>query len=272
MRRLSLVLCVLSVAVPAMAQRNTDLFPRFTLSGGGYLGDFGTKVRVDPHVEGLEGTTIDLEKNLGLESTRTLTRFEMTFRPFRRHELEVSYFGTRREGLRTIDRQIVFEDTTYPIQASIASRFNLDFWQATYTYWARQTERSGIGINLGVTGLRFDGELSGRAGASNAVIITQSAETDVPVPVIGMEGRWLLTDRVIAMGRGAVLPRVKIKDYEGEAYVGKLSVEYRFARRIGVGVGYNYFNLNGLVEKEAFHADLGMTVSGVEAFVRLVLR
>ena len=272
MRRLSLILCVLCVAAPAVAQRNRELFPTFTLAGGGYLGDFGTKIRVDPHIEGLQGTTIDLEKNLGLESSRTLTRLGMQWRPFQRHELELSYFSTKREGRRVIDRQIVYEDTTFPIQADVRSKFDIDFWEATYTYWARQTERDGIGINLGVTGMRFDGELSVRRNADNTVLLSQTAKTDVPVPVIGLEGRWLLTDRVIATGRGAVLPQVSIKDYTGSAYVGKFSLEYRLARRIGLGAAYNYFNLNGLAEKKNFHADLGMTVSGVEAFVRIVLR
>ena len=272
MRRLSLILCVLCVAAPAVAQRNRELFPTFTLTGGGYLGDFGTKVRVDPHVEGLQGTTIDLEKNLGLESSRTLTRLGLQWRPFRRHELELSYFQTKREGRRVIDRQIVYEDTTFPIQADVRSKFNIDFWEATYTYWARQTERDGIGINLGVTGMRVDGELAVRRNTDNAILLSQTASTDVPVPVIGLEGRWLLTDRVMAMGRGEVLPKVSIKDYQGSAYVGKFSLEYRAFRNVGVGVAYNYFNLNGLVKKEDFHADLGMTVSGVEAFVRIVLR
>jgi hypothetical protein len=270
MRRLSLMLCVLCVGAPALAQRNRDLFPTFTLTGGGYLGDFGTKVRVDPHVEGLQGTTIDLEKNLGLESSRTLSRFGFTWRPLRKHELGVSYFRTEREGHRIIDRQIVYEDTTFPIQADVQSKFNIDFWEASYTYWARQTERDGIGVSLGVTGLRVDGELSVRRNTDNTVLLSESASTDVPVPVIGVEGRWLLTDRVIAMGRASVLPKVSIKDYQGSAYVGKFSLEYRLAQRLGLGVAYNYFNLNGLVEKEDFHADLGMTVSGVEAFVRIV--
>jgi hypothetical protein len=255
-----------------MAQLNRELFPTFTLTGAGYLGDFGTKVRVDPHVEGLQGTTIDLEKNLGLESSRTLTRLGLSWRPLRKHELGVSYFSTKREGRRVIDRQIVYEDTTFPIQADVRSRFDIDFWEVTYTYWPRQTERDGIGVNLGVTGLRVNGELAVRRNTDNAVLLSETASTDVPVPVIGLEGRWLLTDRVIAMGRASVLPKVSIKDYQGSAFLGKFSLEYRFARMLGLGVAYNYFNLNGLVEKADFHADLGMKVSGVEGFVRIVLR
>jgi hypothetical protein len=68
---------------------------------------FGTKLRVDPHVEGLPGTTIDLEKNLGLASSKTLTRGSVEWRPFRRHEIELSYFpdaAARRSDHRPADR------------------------------------------------------------------------------------------------------------------------------------------------------------------------
>lgn len=266
-----LAFCVL-VATPVMAQENTVLFPRFGISGGGYLGDFGTTVRVDPHIEGLQGTKIDLEKNLGLQSTRTLSRFELQWRPFRRHELGLSYFRTERTGLRTIDRKIVFEDTTFPIRASVRSAFNIDFWEASYTYWARQGARDGLGINFGVTGLQFHGELSATndSSGSSVTILDETVSSDVPVPVIGLEGRYQFTGSLMASARASFLPSVSIRDYRGEAYTAKGAIEYRAARNVGLGVGYNYFNLNGVAEKPNFHADLGMTVSGFEGFVHLV--
>src|SRR5581483_3756720 len=198
--------------------------------------------------------------------------FELDWRPFRRHELGLSYFRTERTGLRTIDRQIVFEDTTFPISASVRSAFNIDFWEASYTYWARQGARDGLGINFGVTGLQFHGELSASNNSSGSTIalLDETVSSDVPVPVIGLEGRYQFTDRVVASARASLLPSVSIRDYTGEAYVAKASIEYRPVRRLGLGVGYNYFNLNGIAEKPNFHADLGMTISGFEGFVRLV--
>lgn len=267
---LRLSLCALCIAVPIAAQENLALFPRFNVTGGGYLGDFGTQLRVDPHVSGLEGTTIDLEKTLGLESSRTLSRVALQWRPFRKHELEVSYFKTQREGRQVIDRQIVFEDTTFPIRADVRSNFNIDFLEANYTYWLRQSARDGLGINLGVTALSINAELLVRGDTDTSVLLNQTASTKLPVPVIGLEGRYQFTDHIIGIGRAAVLPRVSISDYQGEAYVGRFSIEYRPVSRIGVGVCYNYFNLNGVVEKTDFHADVGMTVSGVEGFVRIV--
>lgn len=272
MRILSLrrfVFCALFVATPLVAQ-DLALFPTFGLSGAGYLGNFGTKLRVDPHVEGIQGTTLDLEKDLGLDGSKTMSRVGFEWRPLRKHELGVSFFKARREGLRVIERQIVFEDTTFPIRADIQSKFNLDVWDATYTYWWQQSPRHGLGINLGVAGLAVKGELSARTTAGGGFSLSESASTEFPIPVIGLDGRFLLTDRVIGSARGSILPHVKFKDYSGDAWVGRVALEYRPYDSVGVGVGYNYFNLNGTIEKSDMRGDVGMTVSGVEGFVHFV--
>lgn len=263
------VVVFLAAVQTAAAQQNPVLFPRFSLSAGGYESDFGTKVRVDPHIEGLQGTTIDLEKNLGLTSSKTLTRATLQWRPFARHDLQLTYFRTRRSGDLNIDRQIVYEDTTFPIQANVASRFDIDFWDLSYTYWARQTQTNGLGINLGVMGMSFNGELSATV-ANTTVALHQDAAAKVPLPVIGLEGRYAFGDRVVTDVRGSFLPSVSIRSYKGDALLGRASAEYIVARTVGLGVGYNYFNLNGAVEKTDFHADLGMTIRGFDAFVHLV--
>ena len=257
------VFCVLLIATPLSAQQ-------FSITAGGYLGDFGTQLRVDPHIEGLQGTTIDLEKDLGLQSTRTLSRFALDWQPFRKHELEVSYVRTKRAADRVINRQIVYKDTTFPVQAHVRSEFNIDFWQATYTYWLHQSDRTGFGFNLGVTGMKLNGKLQARNASTEAVLFDETASTNFPVPEIGLDGRFQIANKLIVAARASVLPRVSITDYEGEAYVGKFSIEYRVVPRIGIGIGYNYLNINGTAEQPEFHADVDMTVSGVEGFVRFV--
>jgi hypothetical protein len=151
------------------------------------------------------------------------------------------------------DRQIVFEDTTFPIRADVRSDFNVDFWEATYTYWWRQSARYGLGLNLGVSAMSVDAALLVRRD-DNALLLSETASTELPIPVIGLDGRIAITDRIIGTGRAVVLPRVNISDYSGEAWVGQFSIEYRPFERVGLGVGYHYFNLNGTVEKTAFHA------------------
>ena len=260
---------MLFAAAPLFAQPNPDLFPRFSLTAGGYLADFGTKLRVDPHVEGLPGTTIDLEKSLGLASSKTLTRGSIEWRPFRRHEIELSYFRTQRRGDLIIDQQIVYEDTTFPIQAEVHSRFDIEYYDASYTYWARQATNDGLGINLGIMGMSFNGALSATAPGTS-LSLQQDAKTKVPLPVFGLEGRYAFGSRVTVSARGSVLPRVSFRNYQGEAYLARVAGEYRLARMIAIGAAWNYFDLNGAVDKTNFHANLGMRVSGVEAFLHIV--
>ena len=264
-----LLLTAVTVAPASRAQVNTDLFPRFGFTAAGYAGDFGTQLRLDPHVEGVEGTTLDLEKNLGLDTSETLKRAAIEWRPFQKHEFGLGFFSTQRRGERTIDKQIVYEDTTFPVQADIHSKFDIDFWDLSYTYWVRQASNDGIGINAGVMGMRIQGALSASSTLASATL-EQEASTDLPVPVLGLEGRWQFGGHVFAGARGAVLPRVTIGDYQGEAYVARAALEYRFARIVGLGVGWNYFNINGAIHKPDYHADLGMTVSGAEVFLHAV--
>lgn len=264
------ILLFCCIAAPLAAQQNTALFPKFGISAGGYLGDFATKLEVDPHVEGVQGTTIDLEKNLGLDSHHTLSRFELQWRPFRRHEIEASYVRTQRTGLRTIDRSIVFEDTTFPVQAAVHSTFDIDFLEVKYAYWLRQTERGGLAANIGVTRLNVNGTLLVRNNTNDTVVLDEGAGAKFPVPAFGAEGRYQITSRLIGIARGSVLPNVTFRRYKGEAWIGKADVEYRAVRNVGLGVGWNYFHLTGGVAGADVRADLGMTVSGFEAYAHLV--
>ena len=270
MRRLIVLAFALVVAAPLLAQTTGTVFPRFSVTAGGYMGDFGTDLRVDPGVEGFEGTQLDFERDLGLDDAKTLTRFTLEWRPFRRHTLSGSYFSSARSGSRAIDRQIVFDDVTFPIHIEVNTEIEIDFWEANYTYWARQSPTGGLGIGLGVSGLEIGAALNARLAQTTAQL-SESVATQVPVPVIGLEGRKLFANRLVGMGRIALLPRVKVSDYEGDAMVAKASLEYQILDALAVGVRYNYFKIDGSLVDIDFRADLGMTVSGTEGYVRLML-
>jgi hypothetical protein len=119
---------LLVFALPASAQ---DLFPRFSLTAAASPAKFETNARIDPETLGGEGTLVSFERDLGLEDSRTLQRFGLQWRPFRRHELALSYFSAPRSGLEQIDRDIVFRDQVYPVSALVTSEFDLDYASLT---------------------------------------------------------------------------------------------------------------------------------------------
>ena len=259
------LILLLVLAVPASAQ---DLFPRFSLTAATSPAEFETNARIDPETLGGTGTLVSFERDLGLEDSRTLQRFGLQWRPGHRHEFALAYFSAPRSGLQQIDRDIVFRDQVYPVSALVTSQFDLDYASLTYTFWARRGERDGLGITLGVASLSMDASVTA-AQLGESVTVTQSAETDVPVALAGVQGRVALLPRLHAEANLATLPRVTIEDYTGRAITGAARLEYRPLNWLGIGAAYHYFSLDVDVAQTDLSGSLDMTIRGPEAYVRM---
>ena len=266
MPRLTLLAIVL-FALPIAAQ-DTPLFPRFSLIGGSSAAEFETNVRIDPEAGSSVGTLVTFERDLGLEDSKPLPRFELQWRPFARHELAATHFSASRAGFEEIDREIVFRDQVYPVRADVATEFELDYWSLTYTYWLRRAERDGFGLTLGAAKLGFDVSITATREDSS-VTLSQEADTDVPVALAGLQGRVAFTNRLHGEASVATLPSVTIGDYTGSALTGQARLEFRPLRWLGVGAAYDYFKLDVDVAQVDLRGALEMTVRGPQAYVRL---
>lgn len=254
---------ILFIALPAAAQ---NVFPRFTLAGGAYRGDFSTDIRADNNA--LAGTEINAERDLGLRASESLHRYAISWRPFVHHEIAASYFNSTRTGLRQINLPITFNGVVYPVQSEVTTDVALKYWDATYTAWLHRTDLTGFGLTAGVAGLAVDARLFARR-PGQTLTVTETASTSVPVALIGAQARTAFGQHLVGTISGGVLPRVHIDTYSGRALTGNASIEYRVVRNVGIGAAYNYFNISGDVADPQFSGDLGMTIKGAEVFVRL---
>jgi hypothetical protein len=148
-------LILLLAALPAFGQ----VFPHFSVSAGTYGGNFTTDARVNPTLADGQGTSLNLERDLGLQQSQNVQRFALEWRPFDRHELAANYVSADRTGSATLNREIIFQDRTYPVSADVSTVFDTSKWEATYTYWAKKTDRGGFGIEVGGAGLSIDASL-----------------------------------------------------------------------------------------------------------------
>src|ERR1041385_3204216 len=123
-------LLLIFVASAALAQES-PLFPRISVSGGRYGGHFTTAVPPDPDATG-EGTRIGFERDLGLTSSENLQRFALEWQPLARHELAGSYFASSRSGFQQIQRDFVFRNQTYPVDALATTGFHAKYLSAPY--------------------------------------------------------------------------------------------------------------------------------------------
>lgn len=273
--RMARAAAVLAAALAARAASGQDVgnfpFDRFSIAAGSFYQSTDANLRLDAGTVNA-GTLISFEDDLGLDKSDQLLRIDVEWRPFNRSQFTAGYYELTREGSRSLGRDIVFGDTVFPVRASIETDFDFQYAELYYTFWAVKQERGGFGINFGASALSFDTSLTAQAelpGGGGTVRLEESASTDLPIPLIGVEGRYALTPRFLIAGNVRILPKVQIEDYEGEALTYGARLEYRLFRHFGLGASWSSFNIDAEVEKQRFLGALDFTIEGAQAFVRV---
>ena len=141
------------------------LYDTWQLDLSGAVVIMGTTIRVD----GSEGQGTDITTDdTGLPKERIQPRASVRWRPGHRHEIELGYQFARRSADHTLQRDIIFGDSTYDVGATIKSKFRTDQAFLTYRYALRARERSQLGVGVGLGALPFKFEIDALAGAGGA--------------------------------------------------------------------------------------------------------
>lgn len=266
-----LLLALLAAGGSARAQDLGSFpFDRFSLIAGSFYETTDTNLRLD--AASRAGTSISLESDLGLDDSDQLLRLGAEWRPFERHQFAAAYYKLSREGSRVIDRDIDFGGVTFPARGSVGAKADFEFLELVYTLWAVKKPRGGLGLSLGASQIGIDTTLNAQLavpGGGGMVSRERSASTDLPVPLLGAEGRYAFARRFLIAGSVRLLPKVNIENYEGKVLTYGARLEWRLARHLGLGASWDSFNIDADVDKDRFRGSLDFTVEGAQAYLRL---
>ena len=270
-----------SVRTPsALAEELTPVeasaWPRLGVRlGGAFLGDFDTELRLDSRTLG-RGTTLDFEDDLGYSTTTDVARADLWWRidGARRHRLELSWFDISRRGERVIDREIKWGDQVFPINAGVETRFRTRVWKLTYCYnfFARDTWE--LGASIGVHGIGLETSLQ-----TKNLDIGDEFKVALPMPLLGLRGEWLAFPSVLVLGSAEAL-YVKIdelggltdaSDLEGYILDVRLGVEWSPIDHVGLGLGYNYFELDASLGEDLLELSGRYRYRGLLAYLSFYL-
>ena len=90
----------------------------------------------------------------------------------REWSLRLDYFGYHDDGKSTVDFSFDYDDATFPIGAHLDSSLDMDVYVANLSYNFIHSERTRLGVGLGVHAVDFDMKISGR-------VKTMGVETDL---------------------------------------------------------------------------------------------
>ncbi len=259
---------VQSLPVTADAQEARE---RSSFTIGAFITDRRSIARLDSN-QG-QGTDIDLEQDLGLETSTTVARIGGYYWITPRHRLDFSLFDlSRTSKTKQIDRTINFGDEVFNINAAVSSETDLTILKTAYTFSMLDRDRGFLGITAGLyvasTSLSLSEATRGTAKSEDFI---------APLPVIGLRGEYEITDKITLRGAGEWF-RIDTGNVSGslnDIYVG---VDYGFNERMAVGLAYNDVSMSityddvsmniGASETGGFEGELDWRYDGFLLYIK----
>jgi hypothetical protein len=231
---------------------------RASILVGSFITDRESSARLDSGSN--EGTDIDLEDDLGLDSSMSVARLGGYLWFGRRHRFDVAYFDMSREASRVIDETIEFGDQVFQINTTIESEQDLSILKADYTFAALARDRGYLGIVAGLYVADMAMALSQRTLGAY-----ESEDVTAPLPLFGIRGDYAITDRITL--RGAVQWfGFETDDIDGRLTDFYVGADYGLGQnqRMAIGLAYDRVSMNiGAEDADGFDGRLDWGYDGL---------
>jgi hypothetical protein len=162
----------------------------------------------------------------------------------RRHRLDFTWFSFRRDGNRTIGKDIEYEDDegniiTIPTGSQVNTKFNLDIYKVAYSYSFFQDDRMDLAANIGLFIMPIDIGLN----ATGLINVDETERFTAPLPTFGLRMDFAITPKWF-LRSGFDVFYLEIKEFKGTVYESHAAIEYLPWKHFGFGLGFNAFNLD----------------------------
>lgn len=260
---------------PAWAENpasNDTPWEKFSVDVGYFISNVDTDLSIG---SGL-GLTVNVEDLLGLDTNNNVFRIggSWRFTDNRRHRLDLTWFSFRRDGSKTVGRDIIFEDDegneiTIPAGTQVKSFFDLDIYKAAYGYSFFQDDRMDLAFTVGLYVMPIDIGLN----ATGLINVNETARFTAPLPTLGLRMDFAITPKWFLRSNFEVF-YVEIKEFTGTIYESGVAIEYIPWKHLGFGLGFNTFDLSIEADGEDypgidFKGELGFRYTGLLLYAKM---
>jgi hypothetical protein len=241
----------------AQTDSYSDVPAIFRLEVGGFR--IGSDTELTFSTPGTVRPPVDFE-SLNLPDKATRFYVEGFWRPWRRHEFSLSWYGNNRDGdTRTADRDITWGDHVIHAGASVRGRVESSYLSGVYRFAAYKNDRFEIGPSLGIGYLSLEAGISGEGSAT-----TPSGNVTRPFDVskslgqatgdLGAYFYWWPARRLLVRSD---LRYIVVKPGDSEASItdGRAALIYHVGRHVGLGLQYTYTKFR--YDREILSSELG---------------
>jgi len=223
--------------------------------------------RIDATATARPGTEIKLEDELALSDRKGTPYVDLGMRLGENWRIEFEYYSLKRDATKTTTRQIDWGDTSFPIGATLSTKFDSTVYRLTGGWSFIKNQQAEVGVSLGLHVTDFKTQVSGQGTGTAGVGFQREAQDAlVPLPTIGLYGTYMFTPQLALHGRLDYLS-LKYNDYDGRLTNLMASLDWRFAKNFGVGIGYRYVDYRLEATKTDFNGEVQYKFQGPTIFL-----
>ena len=208
----------------------------------------------------LGSDTFSLDE-IGLENSEVSPYIEASIKVPILFTLYAGYSGFSSEGDEVIEREIVIEDITFPVNTALSSEIELNDLYGEISWRILPLDMAGIGIGLAAHALDARFESSGNGE-------TAGFDETIPLPTLAIRAHVQPLPSLRAEGRLHWIS-LGIDDYDGTFIDLDLKVIYQPWELLGIGVGYRHqvYDFEATDVNDVDRAVVDLTLSGPYAGV-----
>lgn len=267
MIKIGMIVPILSLAA-TLAQADDYLSPtdeRVRLSLGVMHLSSTTGIRLDSGA-GVQGTPIDAENDLGLDSSDFEPKFQAMVRVGERHRLRFDYFTLDRTGNTTITgADILFRDVILPTGEPVETDLSLRTLGISYEYSFIHREKFELAATIGIN----DTDISARARITTQTLhVDQSEDQAGPFPTIGLDTTYVVSKRFYFDARAQYF-KLAVDHLSGTLTFYEAAALYRLRPNISFALGYTSAKADLASRQPANSGYFDFDTKGPEVFVRI---
>jgi hypothetical protein len=220
------------------------------------------------------GQPIDFGKTFGTNNNATRFRADALWRITPTQHVVFMYFTNDASGTRTLNRDINWGNETFKAGFSATGEVRNSVYELSYEYAFLKERDYEVAASIGVHYDKIKASIAGTATITNpdgtvtsASASSKTASAPAPLPVIGARGWYAATDHLLLNGQAQVF-KISYQGINGSWWDLRAEATWMFTHNIGVGLGYDYFDIHADLSKNNFNGNISWGYQGLMAFVR----
>jgi hypothetical protein len=257
------------LTVAAETEKNHAYLERqFSLDLGIFYPDRKLDLRVNGSVPGFKDE-IDFDEGLGLKNAHDIFSGQVSWRFRDRWSVTGQYFRATDGSRVVLEEDIEWGNVVFNAGSFAAAGSDFSLSRIFVGRRFDTGERHEIGVGGGIHWLHIGAYIAGEILINGTPVSARRAVSEeAPLPNIGIWYDYSISPRWAFRSRFDLLS-ADVGDYDGLMVNASIGVNYQAFEHLGIGLNYNYFELDVTIDKSNWKGNVETIYEGVYVYASL---